>query len=80
MRLYNQLDRFSLPNADRVLTVCEPFAAQMEARGVRRSRIRVQHMPIRPFVNTDEDAALLRAELGLDPTEKVILECRQTVA
>jgi glycosyltransferase involved in cell wall biosynthesis len=73
MRLYNELDRVSLPRADRVLTVCHPFAEQMRARGVEPSRIRVQHMPIRRFSNSPEDAAALRAELHLEPAAKVVL-------
>ncbi len=73
MRLYNQLDRVSLRKADRVLTVCIPFAAEMEARGVPRRRIRVQHMPVRHFVNTPDDGANLRSELGIDVDARVIL-------
>jgi glycosyltransferase involved in cell wall biosynthesis len=73
MRLYNELDRVSLRNANRVLTVCQPFAREMEARGVNPSRIRIQHMPIRRFSNPPGDAATLRAELKLDPDSKVIL-------
>jgi len=41
MRVYNQLDRWSLPAADRVVTVCEPFAEQLTRIGVKRDRIRV---------------------------------------
>jgi glycosyltransferase involved in cell wall biosynthesis len=73
MRLYNELDRISLRNADRVLTVCKPFAAQMKNRGVQPGRIRVQHMPIRRFVNSREDSARLRSELKMSPDDKVIL-------
>ena len=29
MRLYNRLDRWSLPHADRLVTVCHPFAKEM---------------------------------------------------
>jgi glycosyltransferase involved in cell wall biosynthesis len=43
MRLYNQLDRWSLPLADRVVTVCKAFARELEKRGVPRERIHVQH-------------------------------------
>ncbi len=43
MRLYNQLDRWSLPLADRVVTVCNAFARQLEKRGVARERICVRH-------------------------------------
>jgi glycosyltransferase involved in cell wall biosynthesis len=73
MRFYNQLDRISLRRADRVITVCQPFARQMEARGVSTDRIRVQHMPIRPFFNSVADGMSLRAELKLPPGASVIL-------
>jgi glycosyltransferase involved in cell wall biosynthesis len=73
MRLYNELDRISLPKADRVLTVCRPFADQLAARGVDRTRLRVQHMPVRPFLISPGDPAKLRNELGLPPDAKVIL-------
>ena len=36
MWLYNQLDRWSLRAADRVLTVCRPFAKELESRGIPR--------------------------------------------
>jgi glycosyltransferase involved in cell wall biosynthesis len=45
----------------------------MEVRGVPRRRIRVQHMPIRPFVNAPADALKLRGELALPPDAQVIL-------
>jgi len=41
MHLYNQLDRWSLPAADRVVTVCSPFAEMLARGGVNRKRIRV---------------------------------------
>lgn len=41
MRVYNQLDRWSLPAADRVVTVCKPFAEMLVRSGVARDRIRV---------------------------------------
>lgn len=73
MRIYNQLDRFSLKHADRVLTVCKAFAEQMKSRGVDPARIRIQHMPIRPFSLTYEDSFRLRNELRLMPDARVIL-------
>lgn len=73
MRLYNELDRISLRHADRVLTVCLPFASQMESRGVPMSRVRVQHMPIRPFSNPAGDGLKLRSELQIPAQAKVIL-------
>jgi glycosyltransferase involved in cell wall biosynthesis len=73
MRLYNELDRVSLRHAQRVLTVCAAFAEQMKERGVEASRIRVQHMPIRRFSISQEDAAQLRSDLRLMPETRVIL-------
>ncbi len=73
MRIYNELDRVSLRNANRVVTVCQQFAGQMKARGVEESRIRIQHMPVRRFSNSREDAVALRADLKLPVGAKVVL-------
>jgi glycosyltransferase involved in cell wall biosynthesis len=74
MRLYNQLDRWSLPAADRVLTVCAPFAKQLERVGVAAERIRVQHMPIRPFHPVpEEQARQLRRQIGIADGAQVLL-------
>ena len=73
MRFYNQMDRLSLRHADRVLTVCQPFAAQMKARGVAENRIRIQHMPVRPFEVPAASVAKLRNELRLPNDSEVIL-------
>lgn len=43
MKLYNQLDRWSLPSADQVIAVCGPFRDQLTAMGVPRSRIQILH-------------------------------------
>jgi glycosyltransferase involved in cell wall biosynthesis len=43
MRLYNQLNRWSLPSARRVVTVCGPFARILEREGVAAGRLRVLH-------------------------------------
>lgn len=47
-RLYNELDRWSLPAAGRVLTVSGPFREELAAKGVDRRRIDVIHNAIRP--------------------------------
>jgi glycosyltransferase involved in cell wall biosynthesis len=73
MRAYNQLDRWSLRAADRVVTVCRPFARDMMRRGVREERIRVQHMPIRPFDVLECECRRLRHEMRLGDNEKVVL-------
>lgn len=73
MLLYNQLDRWSLQRADRSLTVCGPFAEQLQHYGVPPERIRIQHMPIRPMALPDtREVDRIRSRLKLRPEEKVI--------
>lgn len=48
MRLYNHCDSWSLRTPRRVVTMCEPFVAQMRARGVPRERIDVIPNAIEP--------------------------------
>ena len=73
MRVYNELDRWSLRSADRVLTVCQPFAAQLTRRGVKKGRIRVQHMPVREFVMDTAQCLQLREQLKIPEGNKVIV-------
>jgi glycosyltransferase involved in cell wall biosynthesis len=74
VQLYNQLDRWSLRSADRVVTVCRPFARQLQSRGVRSDRIRVQHLPTRPFIcAASEQIMALRSRLGIDESARVLL-------
>jgi glycosyltransferase involved in cell wall biosynthesis len=49
MQMYNTLDRWSLPRADRVVTVCKPFAEMLAKKGVKRSKIRVLGNSIEPI-------------------------------
>ncbi len=74
VRLYNELDRWSLRAADRVVTVCRPFGGQLQRNGVQPNRIRIQQMPIRPFAPVSaEQIAQLRNQLSLDPATRVLL-------
>jgi glycosyltransferase involved in cell wall biosynthesis len=74
MQLYNRLDRQSLPHADRVVTVCQAFARELESKGIRGNRISVLHNSIRPGPQADKAAAGdLRKHLGIKTDEKVIL-------
>jgi glycosyltransferase involved in cell wall biosynthesis len=73
MRLYNQLDRWSLPAADCVLTVCRPFADHLASLGVDPQRIRIQHMPVRPFATDNSACEELCPRLGITANERVIL-------
>jgi glycosyltransferase involved in cell wall biosynthesis len=72
-RTYNQLDRWSLKGAFRVMTVCGPFADTLHAHGIPRHKISILHNFVRPFVAPPpEQVAALRQQLGL-AGEKVIL-------
>ncbi len=76
-RLYNQLDRWSLRTARKVLTVSLPFRDELVARGVNQDRIEIIHNAIPPdwgrrFRQPDQ-AGALRAKLGIDEDRNVIL-------
>jgi sugar transferase (PEP-CTERM/EpsH1 system associated) len=75
MRLYNQLDRWSLPHASRIVTVCEAFARELaDSRSVSSEKIIVQHNSIRhePLPVAEEVQALKR-ELGINDNERMLL-------
>jgi glycosyltransferase involved in cell wall biosynthesis len=74
MRAYNQLNRWSLPSATRVNTVCHEFANQLTRAGVRRDRIVVSHNSVvapRPVSNDERQA--LRERVGICAGERVVL-------
>lgn len=75
-RAYNQLDRWSLRAARKVLTVSEPFRNELQAFGVR-GEIEIIHNAIPPEWGAadcvPEQAAALRAKTGIPADRKVIL-------
>jgi glycosyltransferase involved in cell wall biosynthesis len=74
MRIYNQLDRWSLPGAACVLTSSATFVKELARKNVRPDDIRVQHMPIRPFALVSEkQKSELRRQLGIDDRTRVLL-------
>ncbi len=74
MRIYNQLDRWSLRTANRVFTSSSAFIEELERSHVRRDHIHVQHMPVRPFATVPEKQKMeLRQELRLDEGTRVLL-------
>ncbi len=75
MRLYNQLDRFSLRACDRVVTVCEAFANQLRQRGVPREKISVIPNGIATdFIERDEaEVRAGRARFGVSADEALVL-------
>ncbi len=73
-RLYNKLNRISLPSARRVVTVCEPFAADIARYGVRRERVHVLPNAIEDSPAPPERAVSeLRRRFELKPGEAIVL-------
>jgi glycosyltransferase involved in cell wall biosynthesis len=76
MQLYNRLNRWSLPTAHRVVTVCGAFAPQLTREGVRPERIFVRHNSINPNGNVDvddDDTRALKEKLGIGGGERIII-------
>lgn len=75
MRVYNRLDRWSLPQADRLVTVCKAFARELTgSTGIRFEDISVQHNAIRreqPVKGAETES--LRERLGIAANERVVL-------
>jgi glycosyltransferase involved in cell wall biosynthesis len=73
VRLYQQLDRVSLPAADRVVTVCNPFVLQLVQRGIDQNRIRILVNAIEDRAPTPQsDLMQLKHQLGLPPRARII--------
>lgn len=76
-RVHNQLDRWSLRAARRVLTVSRPFRDELTQFGVPEQNIHIVHNAIRPdwghAAREPERAAALRQQLGIAPDRNVIL-------
>ncbi len=65
-RAYNQLDRWSLRAAFRVIAVCRPFAARLEQRGVSADKIHILHNFVKPYLAPSQDEVdSARQRLGL---------------
>src|SRR5438132_6216307 len=74
MRGYNQLNRWSLPSATRVITVCGAFAKELSRAGVQSDRITVCHNSVnasRPVIK--EEREFLKNQLGLTDDERIVL-------
>ncbi|HYR75327.1 MAG TPA: glycosyltransferase [Pyrinomonadaceae bacterium] len=75
MRVYNRLDRWSLPATDRIITVCQAFARDLSRNtGVALDDISVLHNSIRPQLPaTDTEAQAVRSRFGIADDESLIL-------
>jgi glycosyltransferase involved in cell wall biosynthesis len=74
VRLYNQLNRWSLPAADRVITVCQPFAKELIRSGVQATRLHVlpNSIDVTPRASTT-DMETIAKQLGIAPNDRVLL-------
>lgn len=76
MRAYNQLDRWSLRKAHRVVTMNKIFAEQLIQAGANREGMRVLHnaIDVEGILNVDlEEATKLKNRLRVAEDEKVII-------
>jgi glycosyltransferase involved in cell wall biosynthesis len=75
MRIYNRLDRWSVPKADAILTVCQAFARELAvASKLPENQILVLHNAIRPKPRPAlELIDSLRKRLNIGPDERVVL-------
>lgn len=75
MRIYNRADRWSLPHASKIVTVCNAFARELaENTGVAVEQIAVQHNSVRSAPPpTVADVKALRLRLGLANGERMLL-------
>jgi glycosyltransferase involved in cell wall biosynthesis len=74
VRMYQQLDRLSLRQADSVITLCRPFVEQLTARGVPSGRVVVVSNTVAPRPRpAPEELSALRASLGIAGSDTLIL-------
>jgi glycosyltransferase involved in cell wall biosynthesis len=72
-KLYNHLDRWSLPAAHRVVTVCQPFSDDLAALGVARERISIQHNMVKTFTTKPESEISRLRELHNIPAQALVV-------
>jgi len=75
MKVYNQLDRWSLRGADRIITVSVAYAGELESLGIAGTRISVVRNSIdaESFHDQAGKARELREQFGLKNQSKMIL-------
>lgn len=73
-RAYTQLDRWSLREVYRMVTMCKPFAEKLVRIGVPREKITILHNAVKPFLAPPEEEVLrVRRGLAVGEGEAVIL-------
>ncbi len=79
-RAYNQIDRWSLHGAYRLMTVCGPFASAMQGMGIQREKITVLHNFVDAHVRpTDDEVLRLRRDTGLGDELAIVTVGRMSV-
>jgi glycosyltransferase involved in cell wall biosynthesis len=74
VRLYNQLDRWSLRAADRVVAVCGSFRQQLISARIPQAKIRVVHNSAAISDSIPAEAAnQIRRNLGVDQDTRVLI-------
>ena len=74
MLAYNQLNRWSLRSAERVITVCAAFSKQLTRAGVRPERISVCHNSVKaPRRISPPEQRALRKKFQISDNERVIV-------
>jgi glycosyltransferase involved in cell wall biosynthesis len=74
VKSYNQLDRWSLRAADRLVAVCGPFADQLAAAGLKREKVLIRHNMIQPYTRPAErDIQGLRDRLRIGLADQVVI-------
>ncbi|MBV9266145.1 MAG: glycosyltransferase [Acidobacteriaceae bacterium] len=74
VKLYNQLDRWSLRAADRVVTVCGPFREQLTEAGIPAGRVTVLHNSATVLNSAAKaDAQPVRIAYGIADETQVLL-------
>lgn len=65
-RAYNQIDRWTLHRAYRLMTVCGPFADAMQGLGIPRDKVTVLHNFVDAYVRpSDDEVQRVRKQLGV---------------
>jgi glycosyltransferase involved in cell wall biosynthesis len=74
VRVYNQLDRWSLRGAARIVTVSDAFERQLHGLRIPHERISVVHNAVDPhWMEGLPDATGLRTRLGIAAGERIVL-------
>jgi glycosyltransferase involved in cell wall biosynthesis len=76
MRAYNQLDRWSLPDARRVVTMNQDFAKQLAGLGARPENLRILHNAVdaQHISDTDREAVRqLKTQLGIADNQQLVI-------